>query len=160
MAQVYQPPRQSRAGQLVDAAIILILVFLALFIPLKMELAGAAKVDWLPGNFTVDAGADGSSVLTSDTGLVKRVDADGNVTFENLTWDALHQNATMQAQWAKLGIDMEGAAAAITKRYDYSFSWVGLILTLAAVGGYFLFLVMQSDKEYRQVIAEKFGSRS
>jgi hypothetical protein len=159
MAQVYQPPRQSRAGQLVDAAIILILVFLALFIPLKMELAGAAKVDWLPGTFTVQE-ADGSTVLTSDTGLVKRIDADGNVTFENLTWEALHQNATMQAQWGKLGIDMEGAAAAITKRYDYSFSWLGLILTLVAVGGYFAFLVMQSDKEYRQVIAEKFGSRS
>ncbi len=160
MAQVYQPPRQSRAGQIVDAAIILILVFLALFIPLKLELAGAAKVDWLPGNFTVEEAADGSTVLTSDSGLVKRVDAEGNVTFENLTWDALHQNATMQAQWAKLGIDMEGAAAAITKRYDYSFSWIGMILTLAAIGAYFTFLVMQSDKEYRQVIAEKFGNRA
>jgi hypothetical protein len=160
MAQVYQPPRQSRVGQLIDAAIILILVFGALFIPLKMELAGAAKVDWLPGNFTTEAAADGSVTLTSDTGLVKRVDAEGNVAFENLTWEALHQNATMQAQWGKLGIDLEGAAAAITKRYDYSFSWLGLILTLVAVGGYFAFLVKQSDKEYRQVIAEKFGNGS
>jgi hypothetical protein len=160
MAQVYQPPRQSRAGQLVDAAIILILVFLALFIPLKLELAGAEKVDWLPGNFAVEEAADGSAVLTGDNGLIKRVDADGNATFENLTWEALHQNPTMQAQWAKLGIDLEGAAAAITKRYDYSFSWFGLILTLAAVGGYFAFLVRQSDKEYREVIAEKFGNRA
>ena len=79
MAQMYQPPRQSRAGQLVDAAIILILVFLALFIPLKLELAGAAKVDWLPGNFTVEAAPDGSSVLTSDSGLVKRIDAAATV---------------------------------------------------------------------------------
>ena len=160
MAQVYQPPRQSRVGQLVDAAIILILVFLALFIPLKLELAGAEKVDWLPGTVTTEQGAEGSTILKSDSGLVKTIAADGTVTFENLTWDALHQNATMQAQWAKLGIDMEGAAAAITKRYDYSFSWLGLILTLAAVGAYFAFLVMQSDKEYRQVIAEKFGNRS
>ena len=160
MAQVYQPPRQSRAGQFVDSAVILILVWAALFFPLYFELAGAEKVDWLPGNVTSEQAADGSTVLTSDTGLIKRIDADGNATFENLTWDSLHQNATMQAQWGKLGIDMEGAAAAITKRYDYSFSWVGLILTLAAVGGYFAFLVMQSDKEYRQVIAEKFGSRS
>lgn len=158
MAQAYQPPRQSRAGQLVDSAVILVLVFLALFIPLELELAGAEKIDWLPGNFTVEAAADGSVVLTSDNGLIKRVDTDGNATFENLTWEALQQNATMQAQWAKLGIDIEGAAAAITKRYDYSFSWWGLILTLAAIGGYFAFLVKQSDKEYRQVIAEKFGS--
>jgi hypothetical protein len=160
MAQVYQPPKQSRGGQLVDAAIILILVFAALFIPLKMELAGAEKVDWLPGNFTTEAAADGSVTLTSDTGLVKKIDVDGNATFENLTWEALHQNAAMQAQWGKLGIDLEGAAAAITKRYDYSFSWLGLILTLVAVGGYFAFLVKQSDKEYRQVIAEKFGNGS
>ena len=34
MAQVYQPPRQSRFGQLIDAAVILIMVFLALYIPL------------------------------------------------------------------------------------------------------------------------------
>ncbi len=160
MAQVYQPPRQSRAGQFFDAVIILVLVWAALYFPLYFELAGAEKGDWLPGNFTVEAVADGSTVLTSDNGLIKRVDADGNATFENLTWEALHQNPTMQAQWSKLGIDMEGAAAAITKRYDYSFSWLGLILTLVAVGGYFAFLVMQSDKEYRQVIAEKFGNRS
>ena len=101
--------------------------------------------------FRIDAG---SSRILIDPFL------SGNATFENLTWDALHQNATMQAQWGKLGIDMEGAAAAITKRYDYSFSWLGLILTLAAVGGYFAFLVVQSDNEYRQIIAEKFGNRS
>lgn len=160
MAQVYQPPRQSRAGQLVDSAVILILVWAALFFPLYFELAGAEKGDWLPGNFTVEETADGSTVLTSDSGLIKRIDADGNATFENLTWEALHQNPTMQAQWAKLGIDLEGAAAAITKRYDYSFNWFGLILTLAAVGAYFAFLVMQSDREYRQVIAEKFGNRA
>jgi len=142
-----------------DSVVILVLVWAALFFPLYFNLAGAAKIDWLPGNFTVEEGGDGSVTLTSDTGLIKRVDAEGNATFENLTWDALHQNATMQAQWGKLGIDMEGAAAAITKRYDYSFSWLGLILTLVAVGGYFAFLVMQSDKEYRQVIAEKFGNR-
>lgn len=159
MAQVYQPPRQSRAGQLIDSAVILVLVWAALFFPLYFELAGAEKGDWLPGNFTVEEAADGSTVLTSDNGLIKRVDADGNATFENLTWEALHQNPTMQAQWAKLGIDLEGAAAAITKRYDYSFSWLGLILTLAAVGVYFAFLVKQSDKEYREVIAEKFGTR-
>ena len=49
---------------------------------------------------------------------------------------------------------------AITLRYDYSFSWGGLIATLAAIAGYFIFLVWQSDREYRQVIAEKFGNGS
>ena len=77
-----------------------------------------------------------------------------------LAWEALEQTPVMQAQWEKLGIDLEGAAAAITLRYDYSFSWGGLIATLAAIAGYFIFLVWQSDREYRQVIAEKFGNGS
>jgi hypothetical protein len=160
MAQVYRPPKQSRLGQLIDAAVILIMVFLALFIPLEMELAGASKDDWLPGNYAVEQAADGSVVLKNDSGLVKTIAPDGSATFENLSWEALEQNAVMQAQWAKLGYDLQGAAEAITKRYDYSFDWLWLLLTLAAIGGYFLFLVAQSDKEYRQVIAEKFGDRS
>lgn len=160
MAQQYRPPKQSRAGQLFDAAVILLLVFLALFIPLELELAGAAKGDWLPGNYTVEQAADGAVVLRSDNGLVKTTAPDGTVTFENLTWEALEQNAVMQAQWSKLGYDLQAAAESITKRYDYSFDWLWLILTLAAIGGYFLFLVQQSDKEYRQVVAEKFGDRS
>lgn len=157
MAQKYMPPKQSLGGQFIDAVIILVLVFAALWLPLEFELAGAAKGDWLPGAVTVTQGEDGSTVLTSDNGLVKRTDAEGNVTFENLTWEALQQNSTMQAQWEKLGYDLEGAAGAITLRYDYSFDWLWLLLTLAAVGGYFLFLIKQSDKEYREVIAEKFG---
>jgi len=159
MAQKYQPPKQGLAAQFIDAAVILVLVFLALFIPLELELAGAEKGDWLPGNVTTEQAADGATVLKSDNGLVKTIAADGTVTFENLTWDALQQNAVMQAQWAKLGYDMQAAGEAITKRYDYSFDWTWLILTLAAIGGYFLFLVKQSDREYRQVIAEKFGDR-
>jgi hypothetical protein len=160
MAQVYQPPKQSRMGQLIDAVVILVLVFLALYIPLKMELAGAAKGDWLPGEYTVAQDPDGAVMLTSDNGLVKKIAVDGTVTFENLTWEALEQNEVMQAQWGKLGYDLQTAAEAITKRYDYTVDWAWLILTMAAVGGYFLFLVRQSDREYRQIIAEKFGNRS
>lgn len=159
MAQKYTPPKQPLGGQMIDAIVILVLVFLALYIPLQMELAGASKGDWLPGNVTVTQAEDGSTVLTSDNGLIKRTAGDGTVTFENLTWGALGQNEVMQAQWAKLGYDLESAANAITLRYDYSFDWLWLILTLAAVGGYFLFLVKQSDKEYRDVITEKFGDR-
>ena len=33
MAQVYQPPKQSRFGQLIDSAVILVLVWAALFAP-------------------------------------------------------------------------------------------------------------------------------
>lgn len=156
----YQPPKQSGFGQAFDAVFLLVLVFLALLVPLEMELAGAAKGDWLPGQMTVETATDGTTVVSNDKGLIKRTAPDGTVSFENLTWEALEQTPVMQEKWGKLGIDLEGAAAAITLRYDYSFSWGGLIATLAAIAGYFVFLVWQSDREYRQVIAEKFGNGS
>ncbi|MDY0873886.1 hypothetical protein [Dongia rigui] len=156
----YQPPKQSGFGQAFDAVFLLVLVFLALLVPLEMELAGAAKGDWLPGQMTVETATDGTTVVSNDKGLIKRTAPDGTISFENLTWEALEQTPVMQAQWGKLGMDLETAAAAITLRYDYSFSWGGLIATLAAIAGYFIFLVWQSDREYRQVIAEKFGNGS
>ena len=156
----YQPPKQSGAGQAFDAIILMVLVFFALWFPVNFLHAGAEKGDWLPGVMTTETATDGTTVVSNDKGLIKRTAPDGTVSFENLTWEALEQTPVMQAQWEKLGIDLEGAAAAITLRYDYSFSWGGLIATLAAIAGYFIFLVWQSDKEYRQVIAEKFGNGS
>lgn len=160
MANRYQPPQQSGIGQAFDALFILVLTFLALWIPLELELAGAEKVDWLPGNVTTEQAADGGAILRSDNGLAKITAADGTVSYENLTWEALEQNSAMQAQWERLGVGIEDAAAMVTLRYDYSFSWAGLLATLAAIAGYFIFLVRQSDREYREVIAEKFGNGS
>jgi len=160
MAKRYQPPQQSGLGQAFDALFILVLTFLALWIPLELELAGAEKVDWLPGTFASEEVADGGTILRSDNGLTKITLADGTVSYENLSWETLGQNGVMQAQWEQLGVGVEDAAALVTKRYDYSFSWIGLIATLVAIAGYFLFLVRQSDREYRQVVAEKFGNGS
>ncbi|TDQ83308.1 hypothetical protein A8950_1594 [Dongia mobilis] len=160
MAKRYQPPQQSGVGQARDALFILVLTFLALWIPLELELAGAEKVDWLPGTVTVAEAPEGGSIVRSDSGLAKITAADGSVTYENLTWENLGQNEAMQAQWEKLGVGIEDAAGLVTKRYDYSFSWIGLLATLAAIAGYFIFLVRQSDREYREVIAEKFGNGS
>nr|WP_298681736.1 hypothetical protein [uncultured Dongia sp.] len=159
MAQRYQPPKQSGMGQAFDAILLMVLVFFALWFPVNYLHAGAAKADWLPGVVTSETAADGSTVVSNDKGLIKRTAADGAVTFENLSWEALEQNTVMQGQWQKLGIDLETAAASITLRYDYSFNWLGLLGTLVAVAAYFAFLVTQSDKEYREVIAEKFGDR-
>jgi hypothetical protein len=157
VAQRYQPPKQSGIGQAFDAIFLMAIVFFALWFPVNYLHAGAAKGDWLPGTVTVETAADGSTVVSNDRGLVKRTAADGTITYENLTWEALDQNAVMQAQWGKLGIDLETAAGQITLRYDYSVNILGVIATLLAVAAYFGFLVFQSDKEYRQVVAEKFG---
>ena len=73
------------------------------------------------------------------------------------TWAALGQNPTMQAQWDKLGYTAEQAADIITKRFDYTVSPIALIVTAIIIVGYFVFVVRYSDKEYREVIAERFG---
>lgn len=73
------------------------------------------------------------------------------------TWEALGQNAAMQAQWEKLGYTAETAADLITKRFDYTINPLALALTALVVLGYFFFVVRFSDREYREVIDEKFG---
>lgn len=78
----------------------------------------------------------------------------------NPTWEALGQNTTEQAQWAALGItDPAAANDMITARFDYSFSWAALITMAILVIGYFVLVVRLSDKEYRQVIEERFDSK-
>ncbi|CAN7646967.1 hypothetical protein [Aminobacter sp. LjRoot7] len=123
----YKPPKQSLAGQIFDVVTLLVLTVGALYIPLYLGLAGAAKV---PNPIA------------------------------NPTWEALGQNATEQQQWAALGVtDPAAANDIITARFDYSFSWSALIVMAVLVIGYFVMVVRLSDKEYREVIEERFGDK-
>jgi hypothetical protein len=79
--------------------------------------------------------------------------------FPEKTWAALQQNATMQAAWEKLGYTPETAADIIASRFDYSFSMGGFLLTAAVLIIYFVFVVIYSDREYREVIAERFDNK-
>jgi len=121
----YQPPKQSLAGQIVDVVVLLVLTVGALYLPLYMGLAGAAKTP---------------------------------APIENPTWEALGQNEVEQAQWAVLGYpDAASANEIITARFDYTFSWMALIVMVVVVVGYFVLVVKLSDKEYREVVDERFG---
>jgi hypothetical protein len=121
----YKPPKQSLAGQIVDVVVLLVLTVGALYLPLYMGLAGAAKTP---------------------------------APIENPTWEALGQNEVEQAQWAVLGYpDAASANEIITARFDYTFSWTALIVMVVVVVGYFVLVVKLSDKEYREVIDERFG---
>ena len=123
----YKPPKQSLAGQIVDVVVLLVLTVGALYLPLYMGLAGAAKTP---------------------------------APIENPTWEALGQNEVEQAQWAVLGYpDAASANEIITARFDYTFSWTALIVMVVVVVGYFILVVRLSDKEYREVIDERFGRR-
>jgi len=119
----YEPPRQSLAGQLADALVLLGLVFGALYAPVLLG--------W-------------TSPTASTTEVLSP------------TWESLHQNAAMAAQWEKLGFDPAQAAPLITSRFDYHIDPVGLAVTALVLIAYLAFLLVVSDREYREVIAEKF----
>jgi hypothetical protein len=123
----YKPPKQGIAGQIFDVVTLLVLTIGALYIPLYLGLAGAAKT---PNPLA------------------------------NPTWEALGQNAAEQQQWAALGItDPAVANDIITARFDYSFSWVALAIMAILVIGYFVMVVRLSDREYREVIEERFSDK-
>ncbi len=78
---------------------------------------------------------------------------------DNPTWESLGQNATMVQRWNELGFtDPAGAADIITARFDYTFSWASLALMVIILVGYFAMMLILSEKEYREMISEKFGS--
>ncbi|MDE3022136.1 MAG: hypothetical protein KGI54_09765 [Pseudomonadota bacterium] len=78
---------------------------------------------------------------------------------EKPTWQSLKQNSFEAGQWQKLGYTPEQAQPIIETRFEYSISWPVLGLTAAVIIGYYLFMLKVSDKEYREVIREKFGDR-
>lgn len=94
------------------------------------------------------------------TPLVLGLTGGGVVTTEpeQVSWEALGQNEVMQAQWEKLGYTAESAAELITTRFDYTIDPLMLLITAIVIIGYFVFMVRVSDKEYREVIRERFDS--
>ncbi|SMC95594.1 hypothetical protein [Primorskyibacter flagellatus] len=79
---------------------------------------------------------------------------------ENPTWEGLGQNATMIEKWNQLGYaEAADAAELITARFDYSFSILSLLVMIVVVVGYYALILRFSEKEYGDVIAEKFGKK-
>ena len=138
MVMRYEPPQQSIGGQFFDVIFLLALVFGALFLPIWLKIAVPSRVEKLPDGVAYQAAADGTK------------------TWTGLTWEKLGQNPTMQAQWEKLGYTKESAADIITQPFDYTIDTVGVVVTAVVIVGYFFFMLVLSEKEYKQVIAEKF----
>tara|TARA_R110002049_G_C9149664_1_gene560180 strand:+ start:2645 stop:3034 length:390 start_codon:yes stop_codon:yes gene_type:complete len=82
---------------------------------------------------------------------------DNTVVHVSPSWESLNVNAVEQQQWEKLGFDAESAAVIINDRFDYTIEPISLIVTALILIGYFIFMLQVSKKEYREVIAEKFG---
>ena len=79
---------------------------------------------------------------------------------DNPTWESLKQTPAMVEQWVKLGYaDAASAHDIIQNKFHYSVDWLELALMSAVVIGYFIFVFRASDKEYRDVIDEKFNDK-
>jgi hypothetical protein len=80
---------------------------------------------------------------------------------ENPTWEALGQTPAQVEQWVKLGYaDAAAAHDIIQNKFDYTIDWLQLIIMTAVIAGYLVFLFKASDKEYRDVIDEKFSGKN
>jgi hypothetical protein len=128
MTKHYEPPKQRWFGQIFDSLFVLALLYLSLLLPLLFKAKEAASA------------AAGAAVEAAKP-----------------TWESLQLSPVVQEQWEKLGYDAEKAAALINTRFDYTIDPLWLVITAALLIGYFVFMLKVSDKEYRQVIAEKFG---
>ena len=82
------------------------------------------------------------------------------VPVENPTWESLGQTPVMVERWNALGFaDAASAHDLITARFDYSFTWGALALMIIVIVGYFVMMLSLSEKEYRDVISEKFDGK-
>jgi hypothetical protein len=81
------------------------------------------------------------------------------LTFAEKSWAGMQQSPLMQSVWEKLGYTADTAAPVIASRFDYSFSLPAFIVTALVILIYFGFLIYYSDKEYRDVIAERFDDK-
>ncbi len=138
--QPYQPPRQGVPGMIVDSLLMLVLVFFALMAPAWIAEWRAAEAPAAEEATAEEATAEGAA--------------------PEITWEQLGQNPTMQSAWEKLGKDPTAAKEIIDHRFDYTIDIVKLLFVAALIAFYFWFMLSASAKEYRDVIAERFGDKS
>lgn len=74
------------------------------------------------------------------------------------TWESLDVSTVEQEQWQKLGFDETAAAEIINDKFDYTINPVMLAITALVIIGYFFFVLRVSERQYREVIKEKFGA--
>ncbi|MEZ5445339.1 MAG: hypothetical protein R3F45_06110 [Gammaproteobacteria bacterium] len=134
--QVYQPPRQGVPGMIVDSLLMLVLVFFALMVP-------AWIAEWRASH----------EPAAEETAAAEEVATE-------VTWEQLGQNPTMQSAWEKLGKDPAAAKEIIDNKFDYTIDVIKLLFVAALIAFYFWFMLSVSAREFRDVIAERFGDKN
>jgi len=130
--RIYVPPKQSGRGQMVDSVIILALLFAVLF--------GVT--------YYVQSSASSGEEKTTPIAQLP-ITAAEKQQYQKMVDEEIVDVATVNAQ-----------VAASYKRSGsdkYPISLWKLVLTIAVIGGYLVFVYKVSFKEYREVIRERFG---
>jgi DMSO reductase anchor subunit len=84
-------------------------------------------------------------------------------TRARLAWAALLVVAALwlapalAAQQAADSATADSAAAAEAPQLDYTFTWPTFLFCAGLVVGYYVFVLRISDREFRGIIAERFG---
>ncbi|MGI8723503.1 MAG: hypothetical protein ACR2JG_14930 [Geodermatophilaceae bacterium] len=131
----YVPPTQSRRGQLVDSAFILILLFAILF------------------GVTYYSSSTAASDTPTVTPLAELPISDAErAQYQKLIDEELVDLAGANAQVA--------ANAPRPGSDQYPINPLALLLTIAVIGGYLAYVYVMSFREYREVIRERFGPPS
>lgn len=138
MSARYEPPRQGGVGQFVDSLFLMVLVFICLLAPVFLAKDHAAT-------------APEGSEAAAPAALAAPAPA--------VTWESLGQTPVQASQWEKLGHTPETARPIVENRFDYAVEPVPLAITALVIVGYFLMMLRWSDREYREVVRERFGER-
>jgi hypothetical protein len=133
----YIPPRQSGAGQVIDSVLILAILLSCLLLPFEWKKRQAEQ--------------EAAAAAAAPAPEQKAPDP---------TWESLGQNKVQAEQWEKLGKKPADAKDLIEKKFDFEAdlrSWK-LWVVIVVIIGYFFLMLRLSDREYREVINERFGS--
>lgn len=129
----YRPPQQSLRGQLVDAVVILALLFGTLFVTTYVAASqgGGGAAD------------DSEPRALSELPITEAERQQFRTLIDDETMDLAGVNAAVAANQAS------------DDRYD--FSVLALVVTVVVIVAYLVFVYRVSFKEYKEVIEEKFG---
>lgn len=72
------------------------------------------------------------------------------------SWDTMKLNPTEVAQYTALGLKAPSDNPGIFARFDYTINWGALVVMVVVILAYYAMMLRFSDKEYREVISEKF----
>jgi hypothetical protein len=132
----YEPPEQSRRGQLIDAATILVLIFATLFVTTYLA----------QGTTTAPADAPSAERPVAELPVNPTEQAQYQRLIDSGTTDLATVNAAVEAHRDQSG------------KYDIN-PWA-LLGTAALLAAYLGFVYRTSFREYREVVEERFGPRT